>query len=172
MLPAGAGADGYKALSFNGVGEDFPFYDDLREYVIDAGKSAGDGSTVGTVQYNRGILAAMLAAESARTAQEIHGTPDITPEMMRDGMEALTLDDARLAEIGMTGFAPELAVKCANHRGEGYGAVTQWNAAEQEWVQISDFIAPDADVIWPLVEEDAAAFRAESGAEQRECPAG
>ena len=69
---------------------DFPFYADLKQYVIDAGKGAGDGSSVGTVQYNRGIFAAMLAAEAARKAQELAGTPDITPAQMRDGMEALT----------------------------------------------------------------------------------
>src|SRR5690606_21624648 len=38
VLPAGEGADGYKAVAFHGVGVDFPFYDDLRKYVIDAGK--------------------------------------------------------------------------------------------------------------------------------------
>ena len=93
VLPAGAGADGYKAINFTGVGMDFPFYADLKEHVIDAGKGAGDGSSVGTVQYNRGIFAAMLAAEATRKAQELAGTPDITPSQMRDGMEAL--DDRR-----------------------------------------------------------------------------
>ena len=43
VLPAGAGADGYKAINFTGVGMDFPFYADLKQYVIDAGKGAGDG---------------------------------------------------------------------------------------------------------------------------------
>ena len=119
VLPAGAGADGYKAINFTGVGMDFPFYEDLQEHVLDAGKGAGDGSSVGTVQYNRGIYAAMLASEAARNAQEIHGTPDITPAMMRDGMEALKIDAARLEELGMTGFGPELEVTCANHGGPG-----------------------------------------------------
>ena len=71
VLPAGAGADGYKAINFTGVGMDFPFYADLKQHVLDPGKGAGDGSSVGTVQYNRGIFAAMLAAEAARKAQEI-----------------------------------------------------------------------------------------------------
>lgn len=170
VLPAGAGANGYKALSFNGVGDDFPFYADLRKYVTDAGKGKGDGTTVGTVQYNRGVLAAMMAAESARKAQEIHGTPDITPAMMRDGMEALTLDDARLEAIGMKGFAPDIAITCQNHRGVGYGLVTQWDASAKEWKQITDFITPDEEVVWPLIEADAASFRDESGTAQRDCP--
>lgn len=171
VLPAGAGADGYKSINFTGVGEDFPFYADLREHVIDAGLGAGDGSSVGTVQYNRGIYAAMLAAEAAGKAQEIHGVPEITPVQMRDGMEALTLDAARLEELGMTGFGPELQVTCANHRGPGVGLMQQWDATEGKWVQLTDFISADEEVVLPLIAEDAAAFRAESGIEQRDCPA-
>jgi branched-chain amino acid transport system substrate-binding protein len=171
VLPAGAGADGYKAINFTGVGMDYPFYADLKQYVIDAGKGAGDGSSVGTVQYNRGMYAAMLAVEATRKAQEIHGVADITPAMMRDGMEALNIDAARLAEMGMTGFGPEVSITCANHRGPGVGLMTQWDADAGTFVAISDFIEPDHEVIQALVAEDAAAFRAESGTEVRDCPA-
>ena len=170
VLPAGAGADGYKAINFTGVGMDFPFYADLKEHVIDAGKGAGDGSSVGTVQYNRGIYAAMLAAEATLKAQELAGTPDITPAQMRDGMEALVIDAARLEELGMTGFGPVLKVTCANHGGPGVGLMTQWDADAKTWVKLTDFIESDKEVIQPLIEEDAAAFRAELGIEQRECP--
>lgn len=172
VLPAGAGADGYKSLNFTGVGTDYPFYADLKQHVTDAGKGAGDGSSVGTVQYNRGVYAAMLAAEAARKAQEIHGVADITPAQMRDGMEALELDAARLEALGMTGFGPELVVTCENHRGPGVGQMQQWNAADKQWVKLSEFISADDEVIWPLVHEDAAAFRSETGIAQRECPAG
>jgi branched-chain amino acid transport system substrate-binding protein len=172
VRPAGAGAHGYKAINFTGVGMDFPFYADLKQHVVDAGKGAGDGSSVGTVQYNRGIYAAMLASEAARKAQEIHGTAEITPAMMRDGMEALTIDAARLEELGMTGFGPEVGVTCANHRGPGVGLMTQWDANEGTFKALTGFIEPDQEVIWALVEEDAAAFRTESGIERRECPAG
>jgi branched-chain amino acid transport system substrate-binding protein len=171
VLPAGAGADGYKAINFTGVGQDFPFYEDLKQHVLDPGKGAGDGTSVGTVQYNRGIFAAMLAAEAARKAQELAGTPDITPAQMRDGMEALTIDAARLEELGMTGFGPEITVTCANHRGPGVGLMTQWDAEAKTWVKLTDFIAADEDVIQPLIDEDAAAFRAEAGVEPRDCPA-
>jgi branched-chain amino acid transport system substrate-binding protein len=171
VLPAGAGADGYKAINFTGVGTDFPFYADLKQYVVDAGKGAGDCSSVGTVQYNRGMFAAMLAAEGARNAQAIHGVAEITPAMMRDGMEAIKIDAARLEELGMTGFGPEIETSCANHRGPGVGLMTQWDAEAGTFVALTDFIEPDHEVILALIEEDAAAFRAESGTEVRECPA-
>ncbi len=156
---------GFPMENFIGV-----FYADLRQHVIDAGKGAGDGTSVGTVQYNRGIYAAMLAAEAARTAQEIHGVAQITPEQMRDGMEALNVDEARLEALGMTGFGPAVQVTCANHRGPGVGQMQQWDAEAKQWVALTDFIASDESVILPLIEEDAAAFRAESGVERRECP--
>jgi branched-chain amino acid transport system substrate-binding protein len=113
----------------------------------------------------------MLAVEATRKAQEIHGVAEITPAMMRDGMEALNIDAARLAEMGMTGFGPEVSITCANHRGPGVGLMTQWDADAGTFVAISDFIEPDHEVIQALVAEDAAAFRAESGTEVRDCPA-
>ena len=47
----------------------------------------------------------------------------------------------------------------------------QWDADAKTWVKLTDFIASDEAVIQPLIEEDAAAFRAETGIEPRECPA-
>jgi branched-chain amino acid transport system substrate-binding protein len=87
---------------------DMPVFDEIQEHVIDAGLAAGDGTNLGTVLYTRGMYAAMLAAE-ARTAQEIHGVADITPAMMRDGMEALEMTNARMEELGMPGIGPEFA---------------------------------------------------------------
>jgi branched-chain amino acid transport system substrate-binding protein len=163
VRPAGAAADGYKALAMHAVGDDFPVFDDIRQYVVDAGKAAGAGDQIGTVLYNRGIYAAMLAAEAAKTAQEIHGTTDITPAQMRDGMEALEMTAAKMEALGFAGFGPEFTVTCENHGGNGYGAVAQWNASEDQWTLINDFNQSDLDVLGPLIAEDAAAFAAENG---------
>lgn len=165
VIPAGDGANGYKALSMHGVGTDFPLFDDIQQYVHDAGKSAGAGDQMGTVIYTRGVYAAMLAAEAARTAQEIHGTADITAAMMRDGLEALNLDEARMVELGLPDFGPAVQVSCENHGGLGLGIVTQWDAAAGEWARITDFIESDKDVIQPLIDEDSAAYAAENNIE-------
>jgi branched-chain amino acid transport system substrate-binding protein len=87
---AGADAAGYRALNMNRLG-DMPIFAEIQQHVIDAGLAAGDGTNLGNVLYTRGMYAAMLAAEAARTAQEIHGTADIDASMMRDGMEALEM---------------------------------------------------------------------------------
>ncbi len=163
VLPAGDGANGYKALTFHNIGSDYPIYDDIQKYVVETGKAAGAGDQIGTVLYNRGMYAAMLAAEAALKAQEIHGTADITPAMMRDGMEALEMTEARMAEIGLPNFGPEFSVSCENHGGNGLGAVKQWDASAGQWSKITDYFPSDQDVIAPLVDEDSAAFAAESG---------
>ncbi len=162
VTPAGMAADGYKALNMNRV-EDLPVFDEIRATVVDAGLAAGDGSNVGSVLYTRGMYAAMLAAEAIAKAQEIHGVSAITPEQMRDGMEALEMTAARMEALGAPGIGPEFAVSCEDHGGSGQGLVQQWDAESKTWTVLTDYISPDEEVIAPLVEEDAAAYAAENG---------
>ena len=75
----------------------------------------------------------MLAAEAVKTAQEMHGTADIDASMMRDGMEALEITNAKMEALGMAGFGPEFAVSCDNHGGPGLVGVVQWDAAAGTW---------------------------------------
>ncbi|MEL6464201.1 MAG: ABC transporter substrate-binding protein [Pseudomonadota bacterium] len=165
VLPAGDAANGYKALTFHGVGSDFPIFDDIQTHVVDKGLAAGAGDQIGTVLYNRGIYAAMLAAEAAKTAQEIHGTAEITPAMMRDGMEALEITEEKMAALGLPGFGPSFSVSCENHGGPGLVGMTQWDASAGTWSLISDFSESDMDVIQPLIDEDSAAYASENGIE-------
>ncbi|WP_170606419.1 ABC transporter substrate-binding protein [Ruegeria arenilitoris] len=167
VLPAGEAANGYKALTFHNVGADYPLYDDLKKYVVDAGKAAGAGDQVGTVLYNRGLYAAMLAAEAAKKAQEISGNADITPADMRDGMEALEMTEAKMAELGMPNFGPTFAVSCDNHGGDALVGVTQWDAANKTWSLISEFKATDGDVIGPLIDADSGAYASENNIASR-----
>ncbi len=162
VLPVGDAADGYKALAMHNVGTDFPIFADLEQYVTGAGKAAGNGDQVGTVLYNRGFYAAMLAAEAVKKAQEIHGEPNITPAMMRDGMEALVIDEALMESLGMPNFGPAFSVSCQDHGGSGQGKVQQWDASAKEWKIITDWIESDASVIDPLIAEDSAAYAAEN----------
>ena len=165
VLPAGDKANGYKALTFHNVGRDFPVFADIQKYVVDAGKAAGAGDQIGNVLYNRGMYAAMLAAEAAKAAQEIHGTKDITAAMMRDGMEALSIDEAKMTALGMPNFGPAFNVSCENHGGPGLVGVTQWDAASKTWSMISDFKPTDGDVIGALIAEDSGAYAAENNIE-------
>ncbi len=162
VLPAGERADGYKSTNFTYVGTDLPVFEDLKTHVMDTGKAAGDGTNMGAVQYNRGLFAAMLAVEAAKKAQEIHGTSDISAAMMRDGMEALVVDEAVYEANGMAGFAPTIAISCENHSGPGRALIQQWDAGAGKWSAITDYIEGDRSVIDPLIAEDAAAYAAEN----------
>ncbi|MEM7669496.1 MAG: ABC transporter substrate-binding protein, partial [Pseudomonadota bacterium] len=146
-LPAGDAANGYKAITLHGVGDGYPIYEDLKKHVYDKGLAAGAGDQHGRVLYNRGIVAAMLASEAAKKAQEIHGVGDITPAQMRDGMEALEITDAVLEGNGLSNFMPTFTVSCANHGPPGLGAIQQWDASTQTWSLISDFIEADRAVV-------------------------
>ena len=162
VRPVGAGADGYTALTLHGTGTDYPVYADLQRYVIDAGLAAGAGDQVGSVLYSRGMYAAMLAAEAARTAQQIYGVAEITPAMMRDGMEALTITEERMAELGLPNFGPAFSVSCQNHGGPGQAMVQRWDASADRWNLISGWIQSDRELVGGLAAEDAAAYAAEN----------
>jgi len=169
VLPAGDAANGYKALTFHAVGTDFPVFDDIQKYVVDAGKAAGTGNNVGTVLYNRGMYQAWLMAEAVKVAQAMNGVADITPAMMRDGMENLVINDEIATAAGFGGFGPNFEVSCANHGGPGLAAVQQWDSSTKTWNMITDFMAPDMDVIQPLIDGDSAAYAAEAGITPRSC---
>ena len=167
VIPAGAGANGYKALQFHNVGNDFPVFADIQKYVVDAGKAAGAGDQVGTVLYNRGVYAAFLAAEAAATAQAMTGNSQITGSDMRNAMEALEINEAKMAAAGLPGFGPTFTVTCENHGGGGMAAVSQWDAASQSWSLISDFSASDSSIVDPLIMADSAAYATENNLPER-----
>ena len=165
VLAAGDAANGYKALTFHGVGTDYPVFDDLQKYVVDAGKASGTGEHVGTVLYNRGFYQAALLAEAVKVAQDIHGEANITASMMRDGLENLVINDEVMGAIGLAGFGPNFEVSCENHGGPGLGAVAQWDAAAGTWSLITEYGESDMDVIQPLIDADSAAYAAENNIE-------
>ena len=167
VIPAGDGANGYKALQFHNVGSDFPVFDDIQKYVVDAGKAAGAGDQVGTVLYNRGVYAAFLAAEAAKAAQAANGVSDIDASMMRDAMESLNVTADMMEAAGLPNFGPVFQVSCENHGGDGMAAVAQWDAGAQSWGLISDFQPSDKSVVDPLVMADSGAFAAENNIAER-----
>lgn len=167
VLPAGDGANGYKALTLANPGSDYPIYDDLKKFVVDKGLQAGAGDQSGTVLYGRGMYAAVLAAEAVKTAQKIHGVADITAAMMRDGMEALVITEELMVELGLPNFGPAFTVSCENHGGAGLGKVQQWDAAAGKWNVITDWIKSDDSIIQPLIDADSKAYAEENKIEER-----
>ena len=83
--------------------------------------------------------------------------------MMRDGMEALEVTEAKMTELGLPGFGPSFSVSCDNHGGDALVGVTQWDASAKTWSLISDFKATDGEIIGPLIDADSTAFASENG---------
>ncbi|MDS9466871.1 ABC transporter substrate-binding protein [Paracoccus sp. MBLB3053] len=163
VLPVGEAANGYKSLTFNGVGMDYPLYDDMKKFVIEPGKASQGGQFVGSALYSRGMYAAVVIAEAIRKAQELAGTSAISAEQLRDGFEALDITPERLTEIGLPDFGPELKMSCENHGGSGMARLQQWDAAAKKWSLITEFTEPDQDILNPLIAEDSEAYAKEAG---------
>ena len=153
VIPAGAAAKGFKAMSFHGAGTDFPVMKDIKKYVIDAGKSVGKGANHGEVLYNRSVFNAMLVVEAIRNAQKITGKKTLTGEDMQKGLESLEISAERLKELGFDGFSNPIKITCKDHSGGHDMFVQQWDG--KTWNKISDWISPMKDVVRPMLEEAA-----------------
>lgn len=169
VLPAGLGADGYLSGAFHQSGDDFPAHDDIKKYVYDAGNGLGDRDRIGEVLYNRGLVAAMWTTEAIRKAMEIHGTNEVTGKQVRDGFEALDVDQARLTELGLPNFTIAVKITCENHEGPGKVALQQWDAKAKKWSMVSKFYEPLRDITGPLIAEDSAQYAAENNITARDC---
>tara|TARA_R110000751_G_scaffold31980_13_gene80872 strand:+ start:7098 stop:8363 length:1266 start_codon:yes stop_codon:yes gene_type:complete len=169
VLPAGAGADGYKSITWHAPGADFPAYGEIESLVHEKGTAAGDGTHVGEVGYNRGVYAAVLVTEAIKQAQEATGNANITAADMRDAYESLSISEERWNELGLPGFAQPFQVTCSDHGAPHAGVIQQWSASDKTWSLVSDFMQPDMDVVMPLIEEDSMAYASENGIEPRSC---
>ncbi len=169
VMPAGDAADGYLSGAFHAPGGGFPVHDDIRKHVYDKGLGKGDRDRIGEVLYNRGMVAAMWTTEAVRNAMEIHGTKEVTGKHVRDGFEALDVDEARLGELGLGGFTYPVKITCENHEGPGKVAVQQWDAKAKQWNIVSKFYEPLRDITGPLIEADSAAYAAENNVTPRDC---
>lgn len=169
VLPAGAAADGYLSGAFHQPGDNFPAHDDIKKYIYDAGKGLGERARIGEVLYNRGLVAAMWTAEAIRTAMAIHGTNKVTGKHVRDGFEALDVDEARLKELGLPDFTIPVKITCENHEGPGQVALQQWDAKAKKWSMVTGFYEPLRDITGPLVAADSAQYAAENNVTARTC---
>lgn len=169
VLPAGAAADGYLSGAFHQPGDNFGAHDDIKKHVYDKGMGLGDRDRIGEVLYNRGLVAAMWTSEAIRTAMEIHGTNEIRGTHVRDGFEALEVDEARLKQLGLANFTIPVKVTCENHEGPGKVVLQQWDAKAKKWNLVSDFYDPLRDITGPLIAEDSAMFAKENNVSMRSC---
>jgi branched-chain amino acid transport system substrate-binding protein len=148
MASAGEGAKGYRAISWSVPVNDAPVMADIKKYVADAGKSDTPADQAGWVFYQRGLSISMFLVEAIKAAQANFNTKVVNAEQVRWGLENLKIDDAKLAELGMTGMVVPFSTSCSNHTGHGGGWVIEWDGAK--FNKVSDHIMPDRGAIEPL----------------------
>ena len=154
LKTVGEKGNGYKSLSWSVPVADAPVMADIKKHVVDAGKSLIESpDDMNTVFYQRGVLISMILVEGIKAAQEHFDTKNVSAEQLRWGLENLNIDDAKIAELGMTGMIAPFSTSCSDHTGHAGAWVLQWDGAK--FAPVSDHLSADRDAIAPLEQAKA-----------------
>ncbi|TIC86857.1 ABC transporter substrate-binding protein [Crenobacter intestini] len=168
VIPAGEAAKGYIAGSFAADGKQFPLIQDIEKTLYAQGKgNLSDTGSIGTVNYNRGVVGGVMLVEAIRVAQGKYGKKPLTGEQIRWGFENLNIDAARQKALGISNMVPPLKTSCSNHEGSGYTRFMQWDG--KDWKPVSNWIPADRSVLDPMVKASAAKYAQEKGITPRDC---
>ncbi len=168
VIPAGDAAKGYIAAGFNVSGTNYPVVQEIQKRFYAKGKGDMDDKTrVGSIYYNRGVVHGIITVEAIRKAQDKFGKKPLLGEQVRWGLENLNISDARLKQLGATGFMQALKVSCADHEGGGAVKFMQWDG--RKWNTITDWISSDQSIVRPMIEESAGKYAKEKGIKLRDC---
>jgi branched-chain amino acid transport system substrate-binding protein len=165
VIPAGKAAVGYVAAGFHPSGKDFPVTQEILEVVHSAGKGNISPQRIGTIYYNRGLIAGIITAEAVRTAQAKYGNKPLTGEQIRWGIENLNITAQRIKELGADGLMSPIKVSCFDHEGGGAVMFQEWDG--DKWKRITDWISTDQSIVRPMIEASAAAYAKEKTLELR-----
>jgi len=163
----GMGAKGYNALALqHGAEPNAKVVKDILALVHDKGQGTGPREEVGQVLYMRGLMAAMLAVEGVKRAQERFGKGKVmTGEQARWGYENLALDQKKLDELGFSGVMRPISTSCADHRGATWARIHTWDGSK--WQFTSDWYQSDESIIKPMIRAAADKYAAEKKIERR-----
>ena len=172
VIPAGAAANGYQAITTHPAGTDFKVVQDIISTVYGAGHGdLQDKSRLGSVYWNLGVLAGVVHTEALRIAQERFGNRALSSAETRWGFENLVLTAERIEELGATGLVPELALSCLDHVGGHLAKFQQWDASARKWNIVSDWIEGDVALSQTIIDAGAAKYAADNAIEARPCDA-
>src|SRR5574343_1435048 len=150
----GDGAKGYNALNLNTSGQQPKVIQDILKFVHDKGQGTGPKDEVGSVLYTRGVIIQALGIEAVRRAQERFGKGKVmTSEQVRWGLENLSFDDKKLAQLGLTGAMRPFSTSCQDHMGSTWARVQTWNGSK--WDFSSDWYQADEMILKPMVKAAA-----------------
>lgn len=156
LITVGDKAKGYRAISFNLVG-DYPAIQDMKKYVVDAGKSqVTDKATINQTFYQRGAIMSVYIVEAVRTAMKKFGNRPLTGAELRWGFEHLNITADRWKELGFAGAAQPVKLTCDDHSSQAPVWMTQWDGAK--FVKVSEPISSNKALVRSMLEETAKAY--------------
>ena len=163
----GEGAKGYNALNLNTSGQSPKVIQDILKFVHEKGQGTGPKDEVGSVLYTRGVIIQAMAIEAVRRAQERFGKGKVmTGEQVRWGLENLSLDDKKLATLGLTGVIRPVSTSCLDHMGSTWARVHTWDG--KKWGFSSDWYQADDSILKPLVKASAEKYLGEKKLAKRD----
>jgi len=159
-IPAGKAAIGYTCASMINPGINYRVFQDIIQYVHDAGNGTGPIEEMKHQQlYRVGVLMGIVTVEAITKATEKFGNKPMSGEEVRWGIENMNMDDARLEKMGIKDFIPNFSVTCADHEGSAPVKFQRWNGKSFE--PASEWVATDQDIVRPLIEASAAGYAKE-----------
>ncbi len=161
LKDVGEGAKGYSAVMMqHGAERGAVVVKEILEKVHAKGEGAGPKDEVGSVLYMRGVVAALLATEGVRSAQERFGKGKVmTGEQARWGYENLNLTQPKLDALGFKDVMRPVSTSCADHMGSAFTRVHTWDGSKFVWS--SGWLEADQQVIRPLVKNSADKYAVE-----------
>ena len=132
-----AAAEGYYAMQFAGVGQDYPVLKEIQEMYKKQGKPVPK-EMASTVFYNRGVLIGALHVEAIRNAIKAKGGAKPTGADVKNGFE-------KISNFTLGGLVPPLKITAQDH--EGGGLVQVWQVKGGKFEKVTDWYAAYQDIV-------------------------
>ncbi len=139
-------AEGYYAMQFAGVGEDFPVLNEIREMYKKEGKPVPK-EMASTVYYNRGVFGMALMTEAIRNAVKAKPDGKITGDDVKKGFE-------KIKGFTLGGMVPPLEITSTDHEGGGWVQIYQVKGGK--FVKSTEWFKGYQDVVAKHVKEAGA----------------
>lgn len=174
MIAGGAVAKDTYVVAMYLPGKQWPLIADMDKVLYQEKKVGNmqNPARVGTIYYNRGVLAAVNFVEAMKKAQKMHNKVGkaITGAEFRDGYEALDYtDEAYRKSLGIDGMLPPYKLSCRDHEGAGKFKMMQWDGSKFQIVSKDWMGASDPKEIRKLIEDSAEKYAKENNITLRDC---
>jgi branched-chain amino acid transport system substrate-binding protein len=141
-----AAAEGYYAMQFAGVGQDYPVLNEIREMYKKQGKEPPK-EMASTVFYNRGVLIGALHVEAIRNALKAKPDGKITGVDTKAGFE-------KISNFTLGGLVPPLKITPQDH--EGGGLVQIWQVKGGKFEKTTEWFHAYQDIVAKHIKEAGA----------------